>query len=71
MSDLITTLFSSFTEAIKGMGKGIKEAFLNVLYVDPTAETLVVSDFAKFMFLTAGLALAIGLIYGAVRLIRR
>lgn len=71
MSDLITILFSSFTEAIKGMGNGIKEAFLNVLYVNPTAETLVVSDFAKFMFLTAGLALAIGLIYGAVRLIRR
>lgn len=71
MSDLITTLFSSFTEAIKAMGNGIKEAFLNVLYVNPTAETLVVSDFAKFMFLTAGLALAISLIYGAVRLIRR
>ena len=71
MSDLITTLFSSFTEAIKGMGNGIKEAFMNVLYANPTAETLVVSDFAKFMFLTAGLALAIGLIYGAVRLIRR
>lgn len=71
MSELITTLFSSFTEAMKGMGSGIKDAFLNVLYVNPTAETLVVSDFAKFMFLTAGLAMAIGLIYGAVRLIRR
>lgn len=71
MSELITTLFSSFTEAMKGMGNGIKDAFLNVLYVNPTAETLVVSDFAKFMFLTAGLAMAIGLIYGAVRLIRR
>ena len=70
MSDLITTLFSSFTDAIKAMGNGIKEAFLNILYVNPTAETLV-SDFAKFMFLTAGLGLAIGLIFGAVRLIRR
>lgn len=71
MSDLITTLFSSFTEAMKGMGDGIKNAFLNVLYVNPAAEQLVVSDFAKFVFLTAGLGMAIGLIYGAVRLIRR
>lgn len=71
MNDLITTLFSSFTETIKGMGTGIKEAFLNILYVNPSAETLVVSDFAKFMFLMFGLGLAIGLIYGAVRLIRR
>ena len=71
MSDLITTLFSSFTEAMKGMGDGIKNAFFFFFYVNPAAETLVVSDFAKFGFLTAGLAMAIGLIYGAVRLIRR
>lgn len=71
MSDLITTLFSSFTEAIKGMGDGIKNAFLNILYVNPSAEQLVVSDFAKFVFMTLGLGMAIGLIYGAVRLIRR
>lgn len=71
MTDLISTLFSSFSEAMKGMGDGIKNAFLNVLYVDPSATQLVVSDFAKFFFLTAGLGMAIGLVYGAVRLIRR
>ncbi len=71
MSELITTLFSSFTEAMKGMGDGIKNAFLNILYVDPSATQPVISEFAKFGFLTAGLAMAIGLIYGAVRLIRR
>lgn len=71
MTDLISTLFSSFSEAMKGMGDGIKNAFLNVLYADPSASQLVVSDFAKFVFLTAGLGMAIGLVYGAVRLIRR
>lgn len=71
MSDLITTLFSGFTETIKGLGSGIKEAFMNVLYVDPTATNPVISDVAKFGFLVAGLSMAVGLVYGAVRLIRR
>lgn len=70
MSELITTLFSSFTEAIKGMGSGLKDAFMNVIYVDPSATNPVISDLAKFGFLTAGLAMAVGLVYGAIRLIR-
>lgn len=71
MSELITTLFSSFTTAITNMGTAIKDAFLNILYVDPSASQPVVSELAKFGFLTAGVAMAIGLVYGAVRLIRR
>lgn len=71
MSELITTLFSSFTTAITSLGTGIKDAFMNVLYVDPSASQPVISELAKFGFLTAGLAMAIGLVYGAVRLIKR
>lgn len=71
MGTLITEIFTGFSEAIKGIAGGIKDAFMNILYVDPSAEALVISDFAKFGFVMLGLSLAIGLVYGAVRLIRR
>lgn len=71
MGTLIKEIFTGFSEAIKGLASGIKDAFMQILYVDPAAETLVVSEFAKFGFVMLGLSLAIGLVWGAVRLIRR
>lgn len=71
MSELITTLFSAFTTTLTSMASGIKDSFLNILYVDPSAASPVISEFAKFGFLMVGLSMAVGLVYGAVRLIRR
>lgn len=71
MGTLIKEIFSGFSETISGLAGGIKDAFMQIMYVDPAAETLVVSDFAKFAFVMLGLSLAIGLVYGAIRLIRR
>lgn len=71
MSDVITSIFSSFTDTISGLGQGIKNAFLQIFYVDPTASDLVVSDVAKFGFLMLGFAMATGLVMGAVRMLRR
>lgn len=70
MTSLITELFSAFTSTITGLAGGIKDAFMNILYVDPSASTLVISDLAKFGFIMLGFSLAIGLVYGAIRLIR-
>lgn len=70
MGELITTMFSGFTTTITGLSTGIKDMFMNLLYEDPTATTLVLSDFAKFGFIMAGLSMALGLGYFVIRKIR-
>lgn len=70
MTSLITDMFSSFGTAIEGLTGGIKDAFLNIIYLDPSSATPVVSPLAQFIFIMGGLSIAIGLVYGAVRLIR-
>jgi hypothetical protein len=71
MSELLSEIWTSFTTTIGGLANGIKEAFLNIIYVDPDATTRVVSDVAKFGFVMLGLSMAIGLVYGAFKMIRR
>ena len=71
MGELFSELFSAFGDTISGLANGIKEAFLNIIYVDPDAATRQISDVAKFGFLMLGLTMAIGLVYGAFQLIRR
>ena len=70
MGELITSMFSSFSDVISGLAGGVKEMFMNLLYENPTAEVLVVSDFAKFGFIMAGLSLALGLGYFIIKKIR-
>ena len=70
MGELITEMFSTFSTTISGLAGGVKDMFMNLLYVDPAAETLVLSDFAKFGFVMAGLSLALGLGYFIIRKIR-
>ena len=70
MTELITTMFSTFSTTISGLATGIKDMFMNLLYVDPTAEVLVLSDFAKFGFVLAGVSMACGLGYFIIRKIR-
>ena len=71
MSELITTMFQGFTEIIPAIMGALKDGFQEIIYVDPSASTKVVSDFAKFGFLIAGLGLGLGLTYFTVNLIRR
>ena len=70
MGELVTQMFSTFNETIKGLAGGVKDMFMNMLYVDPAAEQLVLSDFAKFGFVMAGLSMALGLGYFIIRKIR-
>lgn len=70
MGELITTMFSTFSDTISGLAGGVKDMFMNILYVDPAAEQLVLSDFAKFGFIMAGVSLALGLGYFVIRKIR-
>jgi hypothetical protein len=70
LSDLLNEIWTAFDSTIKGLSGGIKDAFLEIVYEDPAATTKVLSDFGKFGFLMIGLSLAVGLVYGAVRMIR-
>lgn len=70
MGELITEMFGSFSTVISGLGGGIKDFFMEILYVDPNATEKVISDFAKFGFVMAGLSMALGLGYVVLRKIR-
>lgn len=67
MGELITTMFQGVSDTAKGLGTALKEMFLNILYADPTASELVLSDFAKFSFLFMGVSLAFGIGYFIIR----
>ena len=71
MGTMVQTIFSSFTDVIGGMAGGIKEAFMNIIYVDPSASEKVLSDIAQFGFYGIGISLAIGLVVGTYHVIVR
>lgn len=70
MGDIITTIFSSFSDVITNMATGIKDAFMNILYVDPMATEKVISDPVKFGLILVGMSMAVGLVMGALHFIR-
>lgn len=70
MDSLITQMFTSFTDVVGGLAGGIKNAFENLIYVDPSASTRVVAELPKFIFITAGVGLATGILYKVFGMIR-
>ena len=70
MSELVKEIFSSFTEVIKGLSGGIKDAFSNLIYVDAAATDPQFSPVVLFVFTMAGLGLATGILYKIFGMIR-
>lgn len=70
MSELITAIFATFTIVIQGLAGGLKNAFSQLLYVDPTASDPVFSPMVLFIFTMAGLGLAAGILYKMFGLIQ-
>lgn len=70
MSALFTEMFSVFATAITSFTTGIKEAFSNIIFVDPTVVDPVVSPLAIFVFVLLGLSLATGIVSGIVAMVR-
>ena len=62
-TDLIEDTFSSFSIVIKGLASGLKEAFLELIYVDAAATDPAFSPLVIFVFVMAGLGLATGILY--------
>lgn len=79
MGEIVKSIFSSFTSVITSMASGIQNAFSSILWKGVAdGEGLVtyvsangLSDVAQFGFIFLGVSLAIGVIYGAVRLIKK
>lgn len=70
MSGLITTMFENFSSVIVGLAGGIKDGVANLVYVDPKAETKVLSDAVMFIFTIAGVSIAMTVFFMVFRLIR-
>ena len=70
MGELITTIFGSFTTVIGGIADGLKEAFVNLVYVDPSAADPTFSPLVLFIFTMAGLGLAAGILYKIFGMVR-
>lgn len=70
MSELISEIFTSFTTVIQGLAGGLKTAFGQLIYVDPSASSPVFSPLILFLFTMAGLGLASGILYKIFGLIQ-
>lgn len=70
MSELISMLFESFTTVVTGLAGGIKDAASELIYVDPNASTKTLSDVIQFIFIIAGLSIAMTVFFMVFRLIR-
>ena len=70
-SNLVTEMFSTFKTVITGTSGGIKDAFVNLVYVDPAVDNPEFSPIILFVFTMAGVGLAVGILYKIFSLIKR
>lgn len=69
-SNLIELMLGSVGITGIGLASGIKEGVSNLIYVNPDAETKTLSNFAIFIFIIAGLSIAMTVFWLVFRLIR-
>ena len=63
-------MFTSFTTVIGGLASGLKDAFANIIYTDPSAATPTLSPLVVFVFVMAGVGLATGILYKIFGMVR-
>ena len=68
MTELITTIFSSFTSVIQGLASGLQSAFVQLIYANGESGTF--SPLVLFIFTMAGVGLAAGVLYKIFGLIQ-
>lgn len=69
MGDMISTVFTSFTETITGLAGGIGTAFMNLIYVGGDA-TGGISPLFTFLLTMAGVGLSAGVLWKLFGLIK-
>lgn len=70
MGTIITSFTEGFTGMIAPLAEGIKTGFSQLIYVDPSATTPVLSDIAQVGLALGGMGLAIGLVMGVFAFIK-
>lgn len=70
MGEMVKKIFTSFTDVITNLSSGLKSAFTNIIYEDPAAAEKVLSAPVEFVLIFAGVSLAVGLVFGAFKLIK-
>ncbi len=70
MGEMVKKIFTSFTDVITNLSSGLKSAFTNIIYEDPAATEKVLSAPVEFVLIFAGVSLAVGLVFGAFKLIK-
>ena len=70
MGERVKKIFTSFTDVITNLSSGLKSAFTNIIYEDPAATEKVLSAPVEFVLIFAGVSLAVGLVFGAFKLIK-
>lgn len=70
MNELVQAIFATFMTVIQGLAGGLKTAFAQILYVDPSASDPVFSPMVLFIFTLAGVGLATGILYKMFGLIK-
>lgn len=71
ITTLIEAITTGITALITPIVTAIHEGFLAFLYVDPEAETRVVSDLAVFLMVFLGVSIGVGLVWLAISLFKR
>lgn len=71
MGELVTTIFSTFTEVMTGLSSGLSESFSRLLYVyDDGVATTQFNPLVLFIFTVAGIGLGATLLWKMFGLIR-
>ena len=71
ITSLIEAITTGLTALITPIVSAIHEGFLAFLYVDPDADTKVVSDLAIFLMVFFGVSIGVGLVWLAISLFKR
>ena len=68
---MLSSIGLGITSIVGVVVNGIKESFLEFVYVDKDSDNLVVSDLAYFLFFMLGFSIAVGLIWLVIFMFKR
>ena len=69
-NDIIGALTSGITGLVQKIPEALKSGFSALIYENPEATDKVLSGFAQFGLIFAGISLGAGLVYSVIRMIR-
>lgn len=71
ITSLLEALVAGITGIVTPMIEAIKTGFEEIVYVDPSATTKVVSTIGYFLFAMLGVSIGVGLVWLVISLFKR